>query len=79
MIRKFGFRALNLGEGENFDFSSGFDDLHSAVYKDIVAGGGYGISDARPAIELVHRLRSLPLSAVDERTHPLCAQVLGGR
>ena len=66
------FRALNLGEGEDFDFSSGFDDLHSAVYRDIVAGGGYGVEDARPAIELVHRLRSLPLSPIDERAHPLC-------
>ena len=54
-------RQLTLGEDE-FDFSSGFDDLHSHVYQKIVDGSGFGIGDARPSIELVHRLRTIPLS-----------------
>lgn len=42
-----------------FDFSEGFDNLHTAVYQDIINGEGLGIEDARPAIELIHKLRGL--------------------
>ena len=50
------WRSLTL-DGEAFEFSDGFTDLHTAVYQDILNGGGYGLADARPAIELVHRIR----------------------
>jgi UDP-N-acetyl-2-amino-2-deoxyglucuronate dehydrogenase len=63
------FRALKMGE-HFFDFSTGFDDLHTKVYQDILNGGGYGIEDARPAVELVHEMRNLPLSKVDADAHP---------
>jgi UDP-N-acetyl-2-amino-2-deoxyglucuronate dehydrogenase len=55
-------RQLTLG-GDGFDFSSGFDDLHSYVYQKIVDGSGFGIGDARASIELVHRLRTITLSS----------------
>ena len=58
---KHAHRALTTGD-DRFDFSTGFDDLHTRVYRQILAGEGYGIEDARPSIELVHRLRTLPLS-----------------
>lgn len=41
-----------LVDGENFDFTTGFDGLHTIVYQEILAGHGYGITDARPSIEL---------------------------
>ncbi len=50
------WRSLKLN-GEEFEFSDGFEDLHTAVYRDILGGGGFGLEEARPAIELVHRLR----------------------
>ena len=53
-------RALTIGE-DAFDFSSGFDDLHTRVYEDILSGGGFSIEDARPSIELVHRIRQCDL------------------
>lgn len=55
------YRALTIGE-DAFDFSSGFDDLHTKVYEDIVSGGGFRIQDARPSIELVHRIRTCALT-----------------
>ena len=58
---KHAHRALTTDD-DSFDFSTGFDDLHTRVYRQILEGGGYGIEDARPSIELVHRLRTLPLS-----------------
>jgi UDP-N-acetyl-2-amino-2-deoxyglucuronate dehydrogenase len=55
------YRSLKMGEDE-FDFSSGFDDLHTRVYESILRGEGYGIEDARPSIELVHRVRTCDLA-----------------
>mgnify|MGYP001162266068 CR=1 FL=1 len=55
------YRALTIGE-DAFDFSSGFDDLHTRVYQDILAGGGFRIQDARPSIELVHKIRTCTIS-----------------
>jgi UDP-N-acetyl-2-amino-2-deoxyglucuronate dehydrogenase len=51
------FRSLTM-DGKEIEFSEGFTDLHTTVYKDILAGGGFGLADARPAIELVHRIRT---------------------
>lgn len=67
------YRALRMGE-RSFDFSTGFDDLHTRVYRDILAGGGYGVEDARPAVELVHQIRHLELSGLDEGAHPLISR-----
>jgi UDP-N-acetyl-2-amino-2-deoxyglucuronate dehydrogenase len=44
-------------DGEEIDLSGGFEDLHTRVYAETLAGRGCGIEDARPSIELVHRLR----------------------
>lgn len=50
------FRTLTI-DGDEFDFSSGFDDLHTRTYQDVLSGGGFGIDDARPSVDLVSRLR----------------------
>ena len=44
-------------DGEQLEFSQGFTDLHTRVYEDVLAGGGFGIGDARPSIELSYRIR----------------------
>lgn len=68
---KHAYRALKLGEFGEFDFSTGFDDLHTKVYRDILSGGGYGIEEARPSIELVHTIRHDDLaSATGGEVHP---------
>jgi UDP-N-acetyl-2-amino-2-deoxyglucuronate dehydrogenase len=45
-------------DGQEVKFGSNFTNLHTDVYKDILNGGGFGIEDARPSIELTHLLRS---------------------
>lgn len=42
--------------GQRIEFA-GFESLHSTVYRETLAGRGHGIEDARPAVELVARLR----------------------
>jgi UDP-N-acetyl-2-amino-2-deoxyglucuronate dehydrogenase len=65
------FRSL-LINGEEFEFSDGFADLHSASYQAIEDGNGYGISDARPAVELAYDIRTCPLVSIPTDAHPLC-------
>lgn len=45
--------------GEDIDLSADFVELHKAVYVDVLDGGGFGIEDARPAIELLREVRTL--------------------
>jgi UDP-N-acetyl-2-amino-2-deoxyglucuronate dehydrogenase len=63
------FRSLTM-DGEEIEFSSGFTELHTQVYRDVLAGGGYGLGDARPAVELVHALRSAPVITPGDLVHP---------
>jgi len=63
------FRSLTL-DGEEVEFSEGFADLHTRVYERVLAGRGFGIEDARPSIELVHRLRHAPVTALGGDRHP---------
>ncbi len=62
-------------DGESVDFSDGFSGLHTRVYEAILGGSGLGIEDARPSVELTHRLKRLPLSALDAGAHFMCARV----
>jgi len=57
-------------DGTEIEFSEGFTDLHTRVYEDVLAGGGHGIAAARASIELVYRVRTAPVSPMDDRAHP---------
>jgi len=61
-------------DGEELDLSSGFTDLHTDVYCDILAGGGFGIEDARPAIDLVYNLRYSREAPANGLAHPLLSR-----
>jgi len=63
------FRSITV-DGEEIEFSGGFTGLHTRVYQDILSGGGYGIEDARPSIELVHVIRESEPTNNPERFHP---------
>jgi len=63
-------------DGEEIEFSGGFTDLHTMVYQDIISGGGYGIEDARPSIELVHRIRESEVANNQKNFHPFLKTVL---
>lgn len=52
------YRSLKI-DGSEFEFSEGFTELHNRVYKDVLEGKGYGLEAARPAIEIVEKLRGL--------------------
>jgi UDP-N-acetyl-2-amino-2-deoxyglucuronate dehydrogenase len=65
------FRSITV-DGEELEFSEGFNDLHTRVYEAMLAGRGFRIPDARPSIELTHRIRRAELSAAEAALrHPL--------
>jgi UDP-N-acetyl-2-amino-2-deoxyglucuronate dehydrogenase len=45
-------------DGQEIEFSEGFTELHTALYADILAGGGFGLADAKPSVALVYAIRS---------------------
>ncbi len=63
------YRSLTI-DGREIEFSDGFGELHTRVYVDILAGGGYGIEDVRPSIELVYNLRNAKVTTQWDGVHP---------
>ncbi len=50
------YRCLSI-DGRNFDFSSGFTDLHTRVYREVLAGRGFGLEENRAALDIAYRIR----------------------
>jgi UDP-N-acetyl-2-amino-2-deoxyglucuronate dehydrogenase len=51
------YRTLNI-DGESFEFSEGFTELHTRSYENILAGHGFPLMETKRAIELVHEIRN---------------------
>lgn len=62
------YRSITI-DGEEVEFSGGFTDLHTVVYRDVLSGGGFSLDDARPSIELAHQIRNAKPLGVRERSH----------
>lgn len=63
------YRSIMI-EGEELEFSGGFTDLHTRVYEGILSGNGYGLEDARAAIEIVHEVRTQKPIGLKGDYHP---------
>jgi len=72
------YRSITI-DGSEVEFSGGFTDLHTVVYREILDGKGFGIEDARPSIELVYRLRNIKPVGFNDRVHPLAEVKLNGK
>ena len=63
------YRSITI-EGEELEFSGGFTDLHTEVYKGIISGNGFGIEDSRSAIEIVESIRESSPIGLKGNYHP---------
>ncbi len=52
------YRSLKM-DGSEIEFSEGFTDLHTTSYHEILKGNGFGLADAKPAVELAKQIREL--------------------
>jgi UDP-N-acetyl-2-amino-2-deoxyglucuronate dehydrogenase len=63
------YRSITI-EGEELEFSGGFTDLHTKLYRGVLEGNGFGIEDARQAIEIVHDIRNSNPIGLKGEYHP---------
>ncbi|MBU0487235.1 MAG: Gfo/Idh/MocA family oxidoreductase [Bacteroidetes bacterium] len=63
------YRSIQI-EGHEIEFSDGFSDLHSESYKEIIAGNGFGLNEARPSVETVYSIRNAEISPLSGDYHP---------
>ncbi|MFI3297212.1 MAG: Gfo/Idh/MocA family oxidoreductase [bacterium] len=63
-------------DGDEFEFSEGFTELHTKSYKHILSGEGFRISEAKKCIQIVSDIRnSTPVGLVGDY-HPLAKSPL---
>jgi UDP-N-acetyl-2-amino-2-deoxyglucuronate dehydrogenase len=51
------YRSITI-DGEEIEFSGGFTDLHTSSYKGIISGQGFGLEEARNAVDIVYQIRN---------------------
>lgn len=64
------FRSITI-DNEEIEFSTGFTNLHTVSYKDIINGNGFGLSEVQPAIEIVHQIRNQKAIGLKGDFHPM--------
>ncbi len=68
------YRSITV-DGEEVEFSRGFDDLHTESYREILAGRGFGPEVVRPSIEIVADIRNAAPVECTDGCHPLLAAI----
>jgi len=63
------YRSITI-DGEEVEFSEGFTDLHTVVYRETLAGRGFGLEDARPSVILAHDIREAVAIGITSDSHP---------
>jgi len=64
------FRSITV-DGEEIEFSEGFTDLHTLSYKEILAGRGFGLNEARQSVETAYTIRNSKPVGLKGDYHPL--------
>lgn len=64
-------RSLEIEE-EQIDFSSGFEDLHTKSYENIISDNGFVIKETKPSIELAYQIRNASISDNTFNQHEFC-------
>ena len=63
------FRSITV-DGEEVDFSGGFTDLHTRSYEGILAGRGFGLAEAKAAVQTVSDIRRSKAIGLRGDYHP---------
>lgn len=64
------YRTINI-DGNEFEFSAGFTELHTLSYRKILDGEGFRISEARNCIQIVSNIRHATPIGLKGDYHPL--------
>ncbi|MFZ4414503.1 MAG: oxidoreductase, partial [Bacteroidales bacterium] len=63
------YRSITV-ENQEVEFSGGFTDLHTQSYQQILSGNGFGLSEARNSIQIVHDIRHKEAIGLKGDFHP---------
>ncbi len=64
------FRSITIN-GEEIEFSEGFADLHTLTYREILAGRGFGLKEARQSVETAYTIRNSKPVGLQGDYHPI--------
>ena len=64
------YRSITIN-GEELEFSSGFTELHTDSYRQILKGEGFGLDDAKESIKIAQKIRNNGILTKGEK-HPFC-------
>jgi UDP-N-acetyl-2-amino-2-deoxyglucuronate dehydrogenase len=64
------YRSVVVDGGE-IEYSEGFADLHTTTYKEILAGRGFGLKDARQSVEIAYTIRNSKTKGLTGDYHPI--------
>lgn len=64
------FRSIKI-DGEELEFSTGFTDLHTTIYKNVLNGKVFSVEDTRESTRIVEELRSASILGVNSNSHQL--------
>ena len=69
------YRSIQIA-GDELEFTGGFTDLHTESYKNILAGNGFGLDQAKPSIEMVHFIRNAEVvTTMKDCEHPFISRI----
>lgn len=63
------YRSITI-DGEEVEFSEGFTELHTLTYKEILAGRGFGLKEARQSVETAYTIRNSKPIGLQGDYHP---------
>ncbi|MFO7574746.1 MAG: Gfo/Idh/MocA family oxidoreductase [Bacteroidales bacterium] len=63
------FRSI-IVDGDEFEFSDGFTELHNITYQEILAGRGFGLEASRQSVETVYGIRNAKSAGLKGDYHP---------
>ncbi|MBR4583517.1 MAG: Gfo/Idh/MocA family oxidoreductase [Bacteroidales bacterium] len=69
------YRSIQIA-GDELEFTVGFTDLHTESYRNILAGNGFGLDQAKPSIEMVHFIRNAEVvTTMKDCEHPFISRI----
>ena len=69
------YRSITV-DGTEIEFSTGFTDLHTESYKQILSGNGFGLEEAHKSIKIVSDIRNQPIAKKPSNTHPFIKKII---
>lgn len=69
------YRSIKV-DGEDFEFSEGFTELHTDTYRKILEGKGFGLNDARQSVETAYLIRNSQPEGAHGDYHPFLKSIL---